>query len=424
MVDYRRVAAPILAIFFVQVASALINAFLPLSLHQSGAPVAFVGIVGAIYGAGFMAGAAFSTRIIRRIGHIRAFAGAAGLGAVSTIILIWAYRDPFSAGLARLMAGTSVAILFAAAESWINDGAPAEARGRVISVYMALTKTALVLGPFLPLLAGDAALTSFAMAGMFFALALLPMTATSNTEPPTPNAEPFGIDRLWEIAPASLVAAFTAGVLNVGIVWHASIFAGNLSDGPVSGPVAAAFFLAAGYLGSFLVTWPAGVLSDRLDRRSVIAGLGAIAAASSVLLFLIGLGKGPFWPALVVYFFWGAGALSFYGVGVAHAADRADRRQMAQVISGLLFVWAGGSIAGPFLLGLAAQIPPFGIANIFLLAALGYGGMAFTMVVRRAQRPQLATDNKEPYVAAPTTSVVIAEADPRAQAATGTPAPG
>lgn len=414
MIDYRRVAAPIVAISSVQLAGALISAFLPLSLHESGAPVAFIGFVGALYGAGFMTGAAYATTLIRKVGHIRAFAGAAGLAAAASILLVWASQSVMAAGLIRLFGGAGVAVMFAAAESWINDGAPPEARGRVISVYMTVSKSALVLGPFLPLAAGDTALTSFALAGVFMALALLPMTATSHTEPPTPAATPFGVDQLWRIAPAALVAAFVAGVCNTGILWNAPIFAGLLSDGPGAKPVAAAWFLGLCQLGTLLAQWPAGVLSDRFDRRTILAVLGASAAAACALLFFIGLVKGPFWPALAVFFVWGAGGLSFYGVAVAHAADRTERRQIPQVISGLLFVWAAGSVAGPFVFGLFAQIPPFGVPTFFLAAALAYGAMAFYMVVRHAQKPPLATDNKEPFIAASTTSVAMAEADPRA----------
>lgn len=421
MEPYRRVASPILAMFSLQIAISLINAFLPLSLNESGALFFVVGLVGAAYGAGFMLGAFYATRFIRRVGHVRAFAGAASLGTAMTLALIWGHSEAFTAGVVRLVSGACVAVLFTSAESWINDSARPQTRGKIISFYMVLTKAALAIGPFLPLIAGPSPLDAFAVAGIFFALSLLPMTATSQEEPAAPTTDPLGLKRLWEIAPAALIATFVAGLFNTGTMWHAPLFAKELSFGPEQAPVAAAFFLAAAWLGSFVVQWPAGALSDRMDRRSVIAALAGASALASGLLFFIGISHGPFWPALIVFFVWGAGALSFYGVSVAHAADRADRRQMPQVIAGLLFVWAIGSIAGPILFGLAAQIPPFKLSNIFLFAALGYGGLAFTMVIRAAQRPPLETDNKEPFIATSTTSIAMAEADPRGEPAATSP---
>jgi MFS family permease len=48
---------------------------------------------------------------------------------------------------------------------------------------------------------------------------------------------------------------------------------------------------------------------------------------------------------------WGAGALSFYGLCVAHAADRCEPEKISRMMSGLLFVWATGSVIGPMVFG-------------------------------------------------------------------------
>ena len=50
---------------------------------------------------------------------------------------------------------------------------------------------------------------------------------------------------------------------------------------------------------------------------------------------------------------WGGGALSFYSVSASHATDRTDSGQIAQVMSGMLFIWAGVVLA----VGLAVNEP-------------------------------------------------------------------
>jgi MFS family permease len=47
-----------------------------------------------------------------------------------------------------------------------------------------------------------------------------------------------------------------------------------------------ALFMASGTLGGFLMAWPVGWLSDRLDRRRVIIG-AAITATASLFIMMV-----------------------------------------------------------------------------------------------------------------------------------------
>ena len=51
----------------------------------------------------------------------------------------------------------------------------------------------------------------------------------------------------------------------------------------------------------------------------------------------------PMWSAVLLFFVWGAGALSFYGIAVAHMADRAEPGK-ARAIGGGLAVRVGGGL--------------------------------------------------------------------------------
>jgi MFS family permease len=166
--------------------------------------------------------------------------------------------------------------------------------------------------------------------------------------------------------------------------------------------------------GTLLLQWPAGWLSDRGDRRlmiAILAGLGAVAGAGLALL----PGSAP--PAAVFAFavLWGAGALSFYGVAVAHAADRAAPGEATGMMSGILMVWAGGAIAGPLLAGLAME-SALGPRGLFGVGAAALAALAGAMVLRRRDTPPPPANEKLPFAPALATSVAAAEIDPRAQA--------
>ena len=51
----------------------------------------------------------------------------------------------------------------------------------------------------------------------------------------------------------------------------------------------------------------------------------------------------------------GRGRSSFYSVSASHATDRTEPGQIAQVMSGMLFIWAAGSVIGPILTGIVAD---------------------------------------------------------------------
>ena len=142
----------------------------------------------------------------------------------------------------------------------------------------------------------------------------------------------------------------------------------------------------------------------------VIAVMAAIAGAAALVLGLFpGL---PSRTIMIVLAVWGAGSLSFYGIGVAHAIDRAETHQIARVMSGLLFVWAAGSVIGPPLSGFAFKLP-FTQGGLFLLAAILSGVLCFTMLIRRAARKDVPQEAQEPWKITLPSTAEVTEMDPR-----------
>jgi MFS family permease len=166
--------------------------------------------------------------------------------------------------------------------------------------------------------------------------------------------------------------------------------------------------------GAMLVQWPAGHVSDRMDRRVVIAALAGVSAVAGLALAVTPAAA----PDMLIYsiaFIWGAGALSFYGVAVAHAADRAPHGQQTPMMAGVLLAWAAGSTAGPVVAGLFMQVG-LGPSGLFIYAAVAYAALAAAMMSRRGARPltEAEIDAKIPFAPIAATSTAAAELDPRA----------
>lgn len=373
----RNVAALIAAVAILQLASGLLGVRIPLAFTADGYSRTALGLVAAAYSAGFMMGAMVATMLLARVGHIRVYAACAAIFSVSTLLLHFT-GDVWSWGVARMIAGMSVALMFAAIESWLAYSIGARVRGEVMSVYMVLTRAALAFGPFLAFGYAPMEAEPWMIAAALAALSMVPICFTAAEQPAPPKAQPLAMVEQFATAPAAVIGSFGAGLVNGGVLAMAPLYAAENF-----GPQAASEFYSAAFIGSLLLQWPVGRISDRVDRRLVIAGLAGLAAAAAFGL-AIGSGRLENWSATLLFLLWGAGALSFYGIAVAHMADRAEPGKLAQSAAGLLFVWAAGSIIGPLIIGPLVDLS--GIAGMFWFAGATAVLVAGAMFWRRSAR--------------------------------------
>jgi MFS family permease len=137
-----------------------------------------------------------------------------------------------------------------------------------------------------------------------------------------------------------------------------------------------------------------------------------VSGAAAILIALFGSFIGET-GILFLIGIWGAGALCFYGVCVSHAIDRTPQGQVPQVMSGLLFVWAAGSIAGPLISGMAMRIG--GAVGLFGFAGVMLGLLAVYMIVRVRQRSAAESPpsgERTTILPSPLASVEIMPRDP------------
>jgi len=360
-----------------QAGNGLLQALMPLRMQAEGISVASIGVVAAAYGLGFSTGCFLAPSFIRHVGYIRAFASLAAVVAVLILAMTQAHST-LAWIVLRGLTGVTLACIFTVTDGWISARATSSHRGRILSIYMICTKVALMLSP-LGIGFGDIRTDGlFMTVSALITLSLLPIAATTTTEPSAPQGVRIEVRKLFATAPSAVVGSFVVGLVNGPVIAITPVFGVSIG---LSQDQAAALLFAL-QAGSLAMQWPLGWLSDRADRRYVIAGL---AAGTSLVSLLILWASAQGANLLVLWSFaaWGGLALCIYSVCVAHACDIVEPGQIVSTVGTLLFSWATGVTVGP-LIG-AAAMEMMGPQGLFIYSAVASLGLVVFIVVRILQ---------------------------------------
>ncbi|HEX3485530.1 MAG TPA: MFS transporter, partial [Micropepsaceae bacterium] len=317
------IAAILLATALFLMGNGLIGTLTPLRAHAQGFSDIAVGALGAWYYLGFVIGCFAGPRLLSRVGHIRSFSVAAVLAAAMILVQpIWS--DPAAWFGARGITGFSMAILYMAVESWMNDRASNETRGQILSLYVAINLSALLLGQWLLLLAAPQSFELFSIGAMLYCLCVVPMGLT-RLPAPVPRAAPrIDLMRIITVSPVGAAGCLTVGLAN-GAFWAlAPIYGQALGFSTAQ----IALFMSVFIAGGALVQLPLGRISDGMDRRWMIAAICTVASFCGLVLGLLGwlLIRVPNIFYAIVFVF-GAAMLPLYSLSIAHANDRLPRTE-------------------------------------------------------------------------------------------------
>ncbi len=378
----------------------LLAALLPLRYSAAGLSSATIGLLGSAEGLGFLVGCLHAHRIIASVGSERAYATFAGLKSVAILGLFFAGGVPAIAVL-RFLIGLNAAGLSVVVESWLNALSPNEQRGRILTVYVLVYGLCFGLGEILGRDLNASGPQLLLIAGILTTLGLVPMAAIEVRAPARTHRVNLQIAKALRTSPVSVLAC----LLN-GLVLTAFTTAGPLFGQRLGLDQALIVLLMASFsMGSLLLQWPIGYLSDRIDRLYALIGLGA--AILGVAGLLIGVsGRTPFVVLVVMLAVFGGLGESLYAVGVAHANDRAPSSDYVALSSTLLFVWALGAAIGPTTgtIAIERSRPSAFFGYVFGLTAL-FTAFALWRLVRRRAGP--VEEVREEFLTYPQTSPEI-----------------
>jgi MFS family permease len=408
----RLVAQVLLGVALIEVALGALWPLVSLQLEQREVGTEITSIVGAAYYAGFVAGTLTCFPIIDRAGHIRAFSVFAVL-AVNATLLHVVLPHPLAWAVLRAIIGYALAGAFTIVESWLNDKATSETRGRIFALYTTIAWAMSGIGPLGLNIPDPSGVVLFSLITVVMAFAIVPLALTKVGNPDIGHRTHLGILQLYRISPLGVLACFAAGLINTALFVLLPLYASRLGYGEAR----ISILLSIAVIGPLFIQYPVGWLADRFGRRPLMLITTLIAVGTSTVI--VNLPPDAFlWLVLLTMLL--AGMISpLYALGVGQTNDYVSKSDFVAASAGLLFAWGIGASVGPIIAAPAMRL--FEANGLFYFVSACHvilaSFIAYRMIARRALSPQQQSN----FVAVPLTQGTYGapELDPRGETEPG-----
>ncbi|HEX7325444.1 MAG TPA: MFS transporter [Rhodanobacteraceae bacterium] len=325
----------------------LLGTLIPLRGVAAGFSGVLLGALAAVYYAGFLIGTYVIPPLVRRVGHIRAYAFCSAC--VACVALLHALAMwPWLWLLLRLIDGVMMVGLYTIIESWLNAKAPPAQRGVVFALYMMVTSGALAFSQLL--LRIDAQpFVLFTIVALLALASTLPVVLTHQAQPEPQSVPRLQLKRVFALAPTAGAGALLAGLAMGAFYGLAPVYAREVGFDTAGVSV----YMLLAILGGAALQWPLGYLSDHTDRRLALAGVGV---AACVLAIGVGVAGGHRLAASILMIAYCGMAFAIYPMVVAHLVDYLTATELLGASSSVYLIYGAGSALGPLAVGAAMTL--------------------------------------------------------------------
>ncbi|MCP4236420.1 MAG: MFS transporter [Aestuariibacter sp.] len=367
------------------------GSLLPIRAHLEGFSATLTGLVMSSFYLGFLLGSIMTPRLTVKVGHIRVFAAFAALSSAAILIHALLVSVPVWIAM-RLLSGFCFAGLYIVAESWLNDRATNETRGKLLSMYMVVTYVGVGAGQLLLNLADPRAFQLFILTSILISIAVVPLLLSAGSPPTFHDSVRISLPQLFRLTPLGLVSMFTVGLVTATFFALGPVYAQriglNIRD--------TSYFLTAAVLGTVLMQGPIGALSDRYDRRKILALVAILASLTAMLC--IPAERHSTLALIVAIALFGGLAFPLYSICIAYTNDHLEPNQMIAASGSLVLVGGLGAITGPVLF--AMIMDAYGHQALFWAIASIHGLTGLFAIFRMFNRAPVPLERQGPSTAA------------------------
>jgi len=391
--------AILLGIGFMMLANGLQGTLLGVRATMEGFSTFTTGIMMSGYFIGVFAGSFIAPYLVKRVGHIRVFSALASLASIS-ILFHGVYIDAWVWMVMRIITGISFAGFYVVTESWLNDRASNETRGKVLSIYMLIVTFGMGSGQFLLNLAKPDAIDLFILISVIISAGLIPMLLTAKPAPVFESSAKMSMIELYHASPLAVIGNCLTGMAHGTIFGLGAIYASTvLVDIKLI-----SWFMACFLIGSVIFQWPVGYISDRVPRRLVMAALSIVSIISCIAAVIVSKDGLLFYVIITVL---GGAAMPMYSICIAYANDRLEPHQIIAASGSLVMISGIGLCTGPIVIAFLMDFYNidyyfWGIASFFVMV------LGFTLI-RIKSRRGVAVEDQVHHIASGTIGTPIAE---------------
>lgn len=381
--------ALLLGMMLLQVGNGMQGTLLGIRGEMEGFSTLEMSLVMSGYFVGFLFGSRMAPDMIRRVGHVRVFAALASL--ISAVMILYpTFTNVYAWGAGRILIGFCFSGVYVTAESWLNDAADNENRGKALSLYMIMQMLGIVSAQYLLLLADPGGFVLFIIPSVLISLAFAPILLSISPTPAYATTKPMSLREIMRISPLGCVGMFLLG----------GVFSAQFGMAPVYGAEAGlsvaeiSTFVSCFFISALFVQYPVGWLSDRMDRRVLIFVASMIIGGGALLGMFFG---NIFVLLCVAALLIGGLSNPLYSLLIAYTNDFLEHDDMAAAAGGMVFINGLGAVAGPVIMGWLMGV--LGAWAFFLFVALLGFGMAGYAAYRMTQRAAPSSDDTDSYTA-------------------------
>ncbi|HLJ39223.1 MAG TPA: MFS transporter [Steroidobacteraceae bacterium] len=322
----------------------LLSTLLGVRATSEAFPTSVTGLIMSCYYVGYLVGTRLAPRLLRRVGPVRVFATLAALASVAVLVHgAWVHPGPWA--LMRLLSGICFAGIYVVAESWLNHRASATNRGQLLAIYMLVLYVGLGAAQFLLVLSNPQSTEPFMLVSALISVAMVPIVASAEEVAVPAMPGRVRLRDLYRNSPLGVVAVAVSGMVSSIVFSMGPVYA-RLSGFGIRG---VAEFMAVTIFAAVLTQYPVGRLSDRMERRTLIATVCLLATIVAAAIEVFSpLPRVVF--LLLTAMFSGA-ALTLYSQSVSHVNDKLDRSQMVAASSKILLINGTAAAFGPVITG-------------------------------------------------------------------------
>jgi MFS family permease len=344
---FYRVSPILFSIIGMALSHNLFFLVLPLQMKSAGLNSSQVGIAMGMFAAGSIAAGLFGSKLVNRVGHIRAFASFAAT--LSIVSIAHSFMDSFFVISAlRVIAGFCFIASFITLESWLNVMSDSSNRGKLFSVYQIFFALGFGAAPFLMSQTGESDIRLYGVISALTAVALIIMAMSRMPQPELPGrSRAMSLKKLWGYSPSGTFSCVIAGSIGSASVSLIALYAyARGFHGPLLSVILGSYLL-----GGLLTQYPTGWFADRFDKRTVGAALMLVGIASNAIIILDYFENLP--TSLVVLFFLlsgGAGA-AIFPLAVTQVFDHIETKEALPATSTMQILLGVGGVLGPIIAG-------------------------------------------------------------------------